>query len=550
MYETAAIEATFEAPAPGTYVEHVLRALEPDGHREALVHDDRRICRQEARETVYRMARALRALGIVRGDSVAVLAVSPPEVVLLQLAVHLLGCRYVAVHPRVPLSEQAALLGIARPAALVYDPRYFADRALVLGQASAATHLLSFGPADAGANLLWLAKRESGASLPAAAQDDVSAVFYTAGTTRRPKLVLHTHACYGATVALHLFRAAANGAGPPRHRVVQNERLLLCTPATHGSGQLTVLLTLLAGGTVILMEEINAANVLDTLVRERATTLFLTPPLLYQLLDLPALAGADTRALTRITYGAAPASAARLAEAIQRFGPILRQTYGCAEAPLISMLDPAAHSRRELLGSAGRPVPGMQVSIRDEGGGEVAAGEVGEVWVRGVAVMAGYLAEPEPDTRTLRDGWLRTGDLGRLDLDGYLHLVGTGKDIIHTGDASTTVDARTVEDLLATHPDVLTSAVIGIPDEVRGEAVHAVVVPRAGRHPDPARLGAYVRQRLGRRHAPRSVQLLPALPLTALGTVDKRALQEPWWASRGRGYGWSTAARGRRTGSR
>jgi fatty-acyl-CoA synthase len=519
MDPTMATDAISRA-ANGTYLDHVLRALEPDGDRTAFVHNGRHISRRQARLTVFQLARALRRLELGPDGSVAVLAANPPEVILLQLAVHLLGHRFVSVHPKVAKSQQATFLDVAGPSVLVFDPHYFSDRAGDLARSSGVKHLLSFGPAPVGVDLLELAAGEDHEPLDRnAPADTVSTVFYSGGTTGQPKLVLHTHACYAAMVAVGLFREAAGGAS-------QDERFLLCTPATHASGQLAALLTLMAGGTVILLDELDPVAVLDAIVQERVTTVFLTPPLLYQVLDLPALAKADTSSLTRINYGAAAASPDRLAQAIERFGPILRQIYGSTEAPMMSILDPAAHDRPERLTAAGRPVIGMELSIRDKNGAELPTTQVGEICVRGILLMAGYLGQPELTTQTMRDGWLHTGDLGYLDGEGYLYVVGRAKDMIVTGMSSDNVYPRTVEDLLLTHPGVRSAAVIGVPDQALGEAVHAVIVPRDGWNPDADEISDFVRDQLGQLYAPRSVEFVADLPLTSLGKVDKAALRQ------------------------
>jgi fatty-acyl-CoA synthase len=505
--------------AEGTYVDHVLQALEPDSQKTAFVHYGRRISRRQARTMVFQMARALWNLGLGPDDSIAVLAANPPEVVLLQLAVHLLGRRYVSVHPRVAISQQAAFLGVARPTVLVFDPRYFSDRAQELASSCGVRHVLSFGPAPIGVDLLQLAanQREEPLDSPASA-DRISTVFYSGGTTGQPKLVLHSHAGYAAMVAAHLFREATG-------QNTQDERFLLCTPVTHGSGQLATLLTVLTGGTVILLDELDPMAVLDTIVRERVTTVFLTPPLLYQVLDLPELADADASSLTAITYGAAMASPDRLAQAIARFGPILRQVYGSTEAPMMSMLEPGAHDRPKRLSAAGRPVIGMELSIRDEGDDELPPSKVGEICARGILVMAGYLGQPELTARTMRHGWFHTGDLGYLDEEGFLYVVGRARDMIVTGISSDNVYPRTVEDVLVTHAGVRSAAVIGIPDAAQGEAIHAVVVPRDGWKPDAEEIRDFVGERLGHLYVPRSVDFVPALPLTVLGKVDKETLR-------------------------
>lgn len=184
------------------------------------------------------------------------------------------------------------------------------------------------------------------------------------------------------------------------------------------------------------------------------------------------------------------------------------------------------------LASCGRAVVGAVVVVLDEDGNEVPAGEVGELCVRTRGAMLGYRNLPEETAAVLRDGWVRSGDMARQDDEGFFYLVDRKKDMIISGGFN--VYAREVEDVVSTHPSVASVAVIGIPDDKWGEAVCAIVVPREGQSVDPAELTAFVKERKGSLHAPKSVKFVDVLPTTAVGKIDKKVLREPYWAGQSR----------------
>jgi fatty-acyl-CoA synthase len=229
-------------------------------------------------------------------------------------------------------------------------------------------------------------------------------------------------------------------------------------------------------------------------------------------------------------------SPTRLQEGIRKWGPIFFQCYGQSEAPMVlSHLKKADHdlARPERLASCGRPTPWVRLALLDDDNQQVAPGEAGEICVRGPLVMAGYHGLPEQTAEAFAGGWLHTGDVGRLDDDGYLYIVDRKKDMIISGGFN--VFPREVEDVIATHPSVAQVAVIGVPDETWGEAVKAVVVARPGESIEADALIALVKQAKGSVQAPKSVDIVESIPLSALGKPDKKALREQYWSGRERG---------------
>jgi fatty-acyl-CoA synthase len=287
---------------------------------------------------------------------------------------------------------------------------------------------------------------------------------------------------------------------------------------------------MLTGGSVVLQRGWDPAAWLAELAAERANVAFVVPAMIYALLDDEGLDGADLSSLETVMYGASPVAPQRLREAIERIGPVFCQLYGQTECMgLITSLWKSEHVADELhrLGSCGRPVPGADVRLLDDGDQSVDAGQTGEICVRGPHVMTAYHQLPELSAETLSGGWLHTGDIGVEDGQGFVHIVDRKKDMIVTGGYN--VFPREVEDVLMSHPAVASAAVIGVPDDKWGEAVKAVVVLRSGAAVEADDLKALVRRRKGPIQAPKSVDFVDGLPMTNVGKVDKKTLRARHW---------------------
>ena len=284
--------------------------------------------------------------------------------------------------------------------------------------------------------------------------------------------------------------------------------------------------TLLQGGTVLLQDGFDPQRLIDAIEQDRASATFLVPTMVYKLLDHPATRQADWSSLKTLIYGAAPMAPARIRQALDIFGPILLQGYGQTEAPnTILTLSRQDHvdAPLERLASAGKPYPGLIVALLDDADNPVALGELGEICVRGPLVMSGYLDDDEQTEAAFRGGWLHTGDIARQDGQGYFYIVDRKKDMIISGGFN--VYPKEIENVLATHPAVAAAAVIGMPDPLWGEAVTALVVLHPG-HPIQAdELIALVRREKGSVHAPKRLDFVAELPMTALGKYDKKAMK-------------------------
>jgi fatty-acyl-CoA synthase len=345
--------------------------------------------------------------------------------------------------------------------------------------------------------------------------DDMVMLVGTGGTTGRPKGVMLTGHNIETMSALTLMSYPFS----PR------PRYLALAPLTHAAGVLCFPVMTL-GGQIVIMAKPDLAEFLALAQSHRITHTFLPPTLIYMLLDKPGLAAADLSSLQCLWYGAAPMSASRLEEALEKIGPVMGQLFGQSEAPMmISTLAPADHFHadgsvaRERLSSAGRPTPLTLVAIMDDDGNLLGPGQRGEIVARGPLVMAGYYKNPQASAEAAQHGWHHTGDIGYLDDDSYLFIVDRAKDMIITGGFN--VYSAEIEQVLLSHPAVQDCAVIGLPDDKWGERVTAVLQLRSGQTVTPADVRAFVKARLGSVKAPKQVEVWPDLPRSKVGKILK-----------------------------
>jgi len=508
---------------PVTVPDLLVRALDAHPDRPAVYLGDQVLTSRQLRDQISCICQAYAAIGIHQGSPVAMLSRNRPEVLMAMGANMVTGCRVTSLHPMGSLEDQAYVLEDTGTETLVFDPDAFSQRAEALAaMVPGVKRLLALGPTPVGADLMAEASAHHPAPLrpPPVAPEDVAGLAYTGGTTGKPKGVMGTYRGGAAMTTIQM----AEWEWP------EETRFLICTPLSH-AGAAFFVPTLLRGGSIVVLPGFDPATVLETIERHRITATMVVPTMLYALLDHPDLATRDISSLETVYYGAAAISPTRLAEAIERMGPIFFQFYGQAECPMtITVLRKAEHdvTRPERLASCGRPVPWLDVALLDDQCRPVAHGEPGEICCRGPLVMEGYWKKPEQTAEALAGGWLHTGDVARADDEGFLTIVDRKKDMIVSGGFN--VFPREVEDVISTDPDVSAVAVIGVPDDTWGEAVKAVVVPRPGVEIDPARLIALVKARKGSVHAPKSVDVIDAIPLSPLGKPDKKALRERYWS--------------------
>jgi acyl-CoA synthetase (AMP-forming)/AMP-acid ligase II len=360
------------------------------------------------------------------------------------------------------------------------------------------------------------------------APERVTAMFASGGTTGVPKGVLTTER--GIATMCASFLACMAHAGRPVHLAV--------APISHGAGAL-VRAYMFQGVRNVLLARPDPEAILQTIQRERVTLLFLPPTLIYKLLSHPKVRDYDYSSLQYLLYSAAPMSPDKLREAIAVFGPVLCQTYGQAEAPIIcTYFSPEAHVRavaggsERRLQSCGVATPFTRVAVMDEAGNLLSDEQIGEIVVRGDLVMAGYYRNPQATQEASAHGWHHTGDLGYRDADGYFYLVDRKKDMIISGGFN--IYPSEIEKALLSHPDVQDCAVVGVPDEYWGEAVKAVVEPKVGRTPRGEDLIAHAKDQLGSMKAPKTIDLCESLPRSPVGKVLRKEVRARYWAGQSR----------------
>ncbi|MDJ1131258.1 class I adenylate-forming enzyme family protein [Streptomyces iconiensis] len=509
------------------FVQAIVSGMSGDPRAVALVQGKRRLTHGEALEEVHRAARGLAERGVRGGDAVVLLVGNTPEAVLYRVAAHLIGCCVAVLEPNAGGEVRAAVVRTLGPAALVVDPRYEEVAEDTLRHVE-VPRVLTLGRAGLGEDLLPLVAGQSAAPVePVAGECDRAMVMYTSGTGGEAKAACHT------------FSNLAEWLRMERSLRHPGPRRFLHHGSMNSVSAENILWNLAAGGTTVLMEGGGPEEVLAAVEQERITYLLAYPTMLARLTAACPAGGGLFPELRQIQYGSAPATTRLLREALAAFGPRLLGVYGSREAGFLTSLGCDEHSG-ELLGSVGTPLPGVRVAVRTpEDGAPVETGGTGEVWVRTPAAMTGYIGRaegssegsadegsdrgPDGSSPVFRDGWLRTGDLGRVDGTGRLHLMGRGDDVIIVGGYN--VHAREVEEALAEHPDVTWTAVVGVPEAAGGEAVHAAVVASPGSPVDAEALRSWVRTRLSTFHTPASVRLVQRPLLTPRGKTDRRAVR-------------------------
>ncbi|MFT3901141.1 MAG: fatty-acid--CoA ligase FadD8 [Gordonia sp. (in: high G+C Gram-positive bacteria)] len=521
--------------------DYLVAALHRHRSRPVLQLGDVELTGAQMADAISTYVQAFESLGAGTGTAVGLLALNRPEVLLVIGAGQTQGYRRTALHPLGSADDHAYVLNDAGVSTIIIDPNpKFVERTLeLLQKVPGLKKVLTLGPvppelADVGTDLIATAAGFAPKPLEAArlAPDHVVSITYTGGTTGKPKGVVGTARAMSTMTQIQL----AEWEWPDR------PRFLMCTPLSH-AGAAFFTPTLMKGGTMIVLPTFDPALVLKTIEEQKISATMLVPSMLYALMDHPDSKTRDLSSLETVYYGASPINPVRLAEAIDRFGPIFAQYYGQSEAPMvITYLRRDEHDPARL-GSCGRPSAFLRTALLDGDGNKVPAGEPGEICVSGPLLSGGYLDLPEQTAETFTaEGWMRTGDVAREDEDGFWFIVDRTKDMIVSGGFN--VFPREVEDVIAENPAVAQVGVVGAPDEKWGEAVTAVVVLRPGAaDTDDAKnviadeIKAAVKDRKGAVQSPKEVLFVDALPLTALGKPDKKALRAQFWKGSDRSVG-------------
>jgi acyl-CoA synthetase (AMP-forming)/AMP-acid ligase II len=510
------------------------RCVQFHGRSTAITHGDRSYTYSQMGENANRLVNAFKGLGLGKGDRVAFLMANCPEYIFSEYAVAKSGCVRVPLAVLLGTEDHIYMVNQSRCTTLIYHET-MADRIREMTpRLETVRHYICV--AEDGAAIMpghlhlqtLMTAHNPRATAPAIDPEDLVGIYYTGGTTGRPKGVMLSHRAWVNTI---LFETLEFGFG-------RREVFAYLTPLTHAGGCL-MLPVLLRNGRCVILDHFDPKAFLETVEKEKVTATFVVPTMLYVLLDYPGLYTYDLSSLTNVIYGASAIAPERLKQAVTRFGPIFTQLFGQTEAPMtFSVLTRDEHviddpvREREIFSSAGRPTFHTHLRIVDEQGRDVTPGEPGEVIAKCSNMMSGYLDNPDATRETVRDGWLYTGDIARQDHEGYLYIVDRKKDMIISGGFN--IFPREIEDVLFEHPAVKAAAVIGVPHDKWGEEVKALVVLKPETHASDQEIKAFVKERKGSLMAPKSVEFIDAIPLTNLGKVDKKALRQRFWKERDR----------------
>jgi len=494
----------------------------------------RRLSYREARAQTSRIANALVAAGLAPGERFAVLAKNSIELALLYYAGSKAGVVPVPLNYRLAPPEWAYIVKDAGARMLLAQEAFASALAPLRDELSGVKHFVALDGAPAGWerwDALLASQPEHGPEREVTDRDDAYQM-YTSGTTGRPKGAVLTH----RAVTAQLHQALLGFGSKP------GERALIVAPLYHAAAAITSFATVQMGGTLWIQEDFVPAEVVRALAEDQIGYALLVPAMIqFCLVGVPDVAERRYDALRLIIYGASPIAEQTLRRAIEVFRCDFLQGYGMTETTAAATyLFPADHRRAlegrpELLLSAGRPLLGTELRIVDEQDRAVPPGTIGEVAVRGPQLMRGYWNLPEASAEALRGGWMHTGDAGVLDEEGFLFIQDRVKDMIVSGGEN--VYPREVEDVLFQHPAVADVAVIGVPDERFGEAVKAIVVPKAGAAVEADALLEFCKGRLGGYKRPKSIDFVDALPRNPSGKVLKKDLREKYWSGHARRVG-------------
>ena len=487
-------------------------SFEVKGDHPSLLFEGRWHQSGELFERSRRIGTGLAELGVTPGDRVVVTMANCPEVPVAYQAVWRAGAVLTPATFLLPPEELRHVIADSEASAVVTTPEFVEK---VVAAVTGLDHVRAVVCAGAaGDGVVPLATLEDAApgTIVPRSDDDLAALLYTGGTTGRAKGVMLSHA------NLHFTGSSAHASA----YVAGVNRALTTLPLSHAYGMLVTVSAFHASepGVSVLLRWFDPTAFLELIAEHRLQLSALVPSMIQILLSQP-LEDYDLSSLRYLTSGGAPLAPEAEQEFRRRVPWVsIRQGYGLTETAALVSSNPTGAERP---GSVGRPVPGTEVEIRDDDGRVLPVGEIGEICCRSPGVMRGYWRSPDVTAHALVDGWLMTGDVGRLDQDGYLYIVDRKKDLIIRGGFN--VYPRDVEDALVEHPAVQMAGVVGRPSERHGEEVVAFVALHADAELGPDELVAWARERIGGYKYPREVHLVDAVPLTPVGKIDRKALR-------------------------
>jgi long-chain acyl-CoA synthetase len=495
-----------------------------------MVYGDRTITWGEMNGRAGRVAQALLAEGVGADDRVAFIDKNGPEYFEVLFGGGMINAVNVNVNWRLAPPEVEYIVNDAEARVLFVGPDFIRTAEEIEGRLTTVKKIVALGEHDRYESYeSWIAHHQPSDPGTPSGPDDVALQLYTSGTTGLPK---------GAMLTNHNFTAVMDELGT-KWSLTADSITPVCMPLFHIGGAGWALIGMWKGAKSVLFREFNPLEILEAFDTHHFTNGLFVPAMLQFLCAVPHAAEHDYSALRSIVYGASPITNDVLVKSMQTFQCDFIQVYGLTETTgAITQLNPEDHDpqgpKAYLLRSAGKPYPWVEMKIVDAAtGNEQPRGEVGELWTKSRQNMKGYWNKPEANAATFTDdGWLKTGDAGYMDEDGFVFLTDRVKDMIVSGGEN--VYPIEIENVLSHHPAVADVAVIGVPDDRWGETVKAVVVKAEGAEVTDTDLIDFCRDKLAGYKRPTSVDFAEVLPRNPSGKLLKRELREPYWKGRER----------------
>lgn len=465
---------------------------------------------------------ALAGLGISNGDRVGILAQNSARTIEAFFGPHYADAIMVQLNYRWSMREMLFCMEDCTPSVLLVDDLNIEQARELAKVCTFCRHLVFIGESETPEGFLdyeaLLAAAEP-ANLPTRRNDDVAALFYTSGTTGQSKGVMLSH----ANLYINSMSAMAS------YRLPRLQTFLQTAPVFHLAAGSRVYTLVMAANHAVIAQKFDAVEALELICKHKVNDTIFVPTMVGMIFNHPDYDSYDLSSMNRISYGAAPMPEPLLRTVIKKLpGVQFFQGYGATETgPIVAILQPEAHDPdgplADKLTSIGPPVFNVDLKIVDQEGNTCPTGEVGEITVRGPNIMLGYWNNPEETAKVLKDGWYSTGDGGYIDEGGYVFLVDRIKDMIITGGEN--VYSSEVENVVHDHPAVRECAAIGIPHDIWGEAVHAVITLRSGMSVTEDELIAFCRDKLSAYKCPKSVEVIDQMPISATNKILKNQLR-------------------------
>lgn len=494
-------------------------------NKTAVVFKNERLTYKQVNERANAIADSLVKRGIQKGDRISFLADNTIEYIEMYFGPAKAGAIFAPINTTMVAHEMEYVLNYLQPKVLIFQPRFIDMIESIKSRLSIQSYVV-MGSGISGLEGYERLIQEGSEKEPAVELDgeDIALIIFTGGTTGMPRGAMHAH----RGLVFNAYAMALD------FMQTYDDVEIQMTPMYHTAMASQTYSSTLMGNTHVIMAEFEPIEVLEAIAKEKVTIGFMVPTIINALLQVPDLEKYDLSSLRRILYGGAPMPMKLLEKALKTLGCGFTQLYGLTEGgPLVATLPPEDHITRgpaELVkrsAASGRAIVNYEIRVVDDQDRDVPIGKVGEIIGKSVSMTRGYWDQPEENEALLKKGWLHTGDLARMDEDGYIYVVERKKDMIISGGKN--IYSPEVEEVLYRHPAVLEATVFGVPDDYWGEAVKACVVLKSGEELTEAELIQFCKENLASYKKPKSVDFMEELPKSAAGKILKRILRDKYW---------------------